>query len=99
MRRLLRPSYVLALLALVALPSPGFAQTADAAKVSEVEELRQMVRELSARVAMLEEQARQQQRLVEADLASKSSSITSETTEPAKGSVIAVTAEPAGGPA
>ncbi|WP_035347915.1 outer membrane beta-barrel protein [Edaphobacter aggregans] len=38
----------------------AFAQNADPARADEVEELRQMVRELSARVAALEEQARHQ---------------------------------------
>lgn len=37
----------------------AFAQTTATAKISEVEELQRMVRELSARVAVLEEQARQ----------------------------------------
>lgn len=99
MRLLRRLLYLLALLALVVLSLPGFAQTADAAKASEVEELRQIVRELSARVAVLEEQARQQPRPAEAQVTSNSSSTTSRTAEPAKGSAIAVTAEAAGGPA
>ncbi len=54
---------VVTLLVEVAFPSSGFAQTAYTAKADEVEQLRQMVRDLSARVSALEEQARQQQEL------------------------------------
>jgi hypothetical protein len=99
MCHLLRPLYLPALLALMVWPSPGSAQTVDAARASEVEELRQMVRELSARVAVLEEQTRQQQRPGEAEVASSSSSTMSRTVEPAKGSVAVVMEPPRGGPA
>ena len=50
---------VLVLLSFASHAIQGIAQTADAPKTSEVEELRQMVRELSARVAALEQQAQQ----------------------------------------
>jgi hypothetical protein len=49
----------LMLVGLVSLSIRGFPQTTDTAKTGEVEELRQMVRELSARVAALEEQERE----------------------------------------
>jgi hypothetical protein len=50
----------LMLVGLVSLSIRGFPQTTDTTKTSEVEELRQMVLELSARVAVLEEQRRQE---------------------------------------
>ena len=55
-----RRLHLIALLPLMLFALPGYAQTADSQKSGEVAELQQLVRELSARVAALEEQARQQ---------------------------------------
>ena len=98
MRRLLRWSYLLAPLVWVALPLHAMAQTVDTAREGEVEELRQMVRELSARVAALEEQARQQQRPAETYMASNSKLAVSKTVGSETGSLATIAPETVGGP-
>ena len=97
MRRLLRWSYLLAPLVWVALPLHAMAQTVDTARADEVKELRQMVRELSARVAALEEQARQQQRPAETYMASNSKLAVSKTVGSETGSLATIAPETVGG--
>jgi hypothetical protein len=68
-------------LGLILLSIPAFAQVGVGATTDEVQELRQMVRELAARVAVLEEQARQQRTPTEAPATPDASASRSATTQ------------------
>ena len=78
MNRRLQHLRWLMLVGLVSLSIQGFPQTTDTAKEGEVEELRQMVRELSARVAALEGQERQRHPQTLSDGTSASRAATTE---------------------
>jgi len=78
MNRRLQHLRWLMLVGLVSLSIQGFPQTTDTAKAGEVEELRQMVRELSARVAALEGQERQRHPQTLSDGTSASRAATTE---------------------
>jgi hypothetical protein len=78
MNRRLQHLRWLMLVGLVSLSIQGFPQTTDTAKAGDVEELRQMVRELSARVAALEGQERQRHPQTLSDGTSTSRAATTE---------------------